>query len=177
MPPNSPTPTGPDRPRLAIVGAGRCDESTRLAALETGCEIAKAGAVLLCGGGQGVMAAAAEGAQSEGGLTIGILPGTDTHTSPPNPFIEIPLYTGMGQARNVVLVLSADAVIAVGGEWGTLSEIALAMKHRKPVVLLDSWRLGHPSGNEADLPATADSPLEAVGMALRLIESGGTKTP
>jgi uncharacterized protein (TIGR00725 family) len=156
-----------------VAGGGRCDQATHDVAVEVGREIARAGAVLLCGGGGGVMAAAAEGARSAGGLTVGVLPGKDAVESPPNPAIEIPLFTGLGQARNVVLVLSADAVIAVGGEWGTLSEIATAMKHRRPVVLFDSWQLGHPAGPGTAMPATADTPREAVDLALTLAGLGG----
>lgn len=99
-----------------------------------GRELARAGAVLLCGGLAGVMAAAAGGAEEEGGLTVGILPGRDDREA--NPSIRIPLATGMGEMRNALLVRAAEAVIAIGGEWGTLSEVALAMKMGVPVVLL-----------------------------------------
>lgn len=117
------------------------------------------------------MHAAAKGARSEGGVTVGVLPGNGPADSPPNEQIEIPLFTGMGQARNVILALSADAMIAIGGEWGTLSEIALAMKHHRPVVLLDSWRLGHPGDGNAPLPVRADSPHRAVALAIELANS------
>jgi len=178
MSPASQADDGSSRPlRLAVAGGGQCDAATREVAFETGREIARVGAVLLCGGGQGVMEAAARGAKSERGLTIGILPGTGPADSPANPSIEIPLFTGMGQARNVVLVLSADAVIAVGGEWGTLSEIAIAMKHGRPVVLLDSWRLGHPSTADAAMPVRADSPRQAVALAVELATPGGPTSP
>ena len=166
----SPDPGAPSRRplRLAVAGGGQCDDATRELAVETGREIARAGAVLLCGGGQGVMEAAALGARAEGGLTVGVLPGSGPAESPPNESIEIPLFTGLGQARNLVLVLSADAVIAVGGEWGTLSEIAMAMKHGRPVVLLNSWRLGHPSDDNVRMPARAESPRQAVELAIGL---------
>ena len=118
------------------------------------------------------MEAAARGASSEAGLTVGILPGPDAQASPPNPHIALPLFTGMGQARNVVLVLSADAVIAVGGEWGTLSEIAIAMKHGKPLVLLGTWRVEPPEGDIA-LPMIADTAADAVSMALQPNRSMG----
>lgn len=90
------------------------------------------------------MERAAAGARDAGGQTIGILPGRSAAESPPNDSIELPIFTGLGQARNQVLVLSAQAVIAIGGGWGTLSEIGLAMKHDIPVVLLESWKLSHP---------------------------------
>ena len=154
---------------MAIIGAGDADPATRECAREVGRLVAEAGAVLLCGGRGGVMEAAAEGAAAAGGLTVGILPGEDERTSPPNPHIRLPIFTGLGQARNLVLVLSADALIAIGGEWGTLSEIALAMKHRKPLVLLDSWRLDPPGAPGTPMPATASSPAEAVRPALELL--------
>ncbi len=115
------------------------------------------------------MEAAASGARSEGGSTVGILPGSDATQSTPNPAIDLAVYTGMGQARNVVLVLSADALIAVGGEWGTLSEIAMARKHGRPLVLLDSWRLEAPGGDAAEPPVVASTPLEAVELATGMI--------
>lgn len=158
--------------KVAVVGGGRCDETTGRMAEDVGRRLAANGAVLLCGGGGGVMEAAARGASSEAGLTVGILPGSDMKASPPNPHIAVPLFTGMGQARNVVLVLSADAVIAIGGEWGTLSEIAIAMKHGKPLVLLGSWRV-EPPGGEIALPMIADSAAEAVSMALQPNRSTG----
>lgn len=163
----------PEIPRIAVAGGGSCDEATRQCALEVGRRIAEAGAVLVCGGGSGVMAAAAEGARRAGGTTIGILPGTGRLDSPPNRSIDIPIYTGLGQGRNLVLVLTADAVIAVGGEWGTLSEIALAGKHGRPVVLLGSWGLEPPppgaDGGQRPaitMPVVAGTPREAVEAAL-----------
>ena len=166
-----PSPEHPERPpiKIAVIGGASCDDLTRRDALAVGRGIAEAGAVLLCGGRSGVMEAAAEGARSVRGRTVGILPGSGPASSPPNRFIEIPIYSGLGQARNLVLILSADAVIAVGGEWGTLSEIAMAMKHARPLVLLGSWDLEHPSDPEAAMPLTADSPEEAVRCALDLI--------
>lgn len=163
-------PVDPDTPRIAVAGGGLCDESTSRRADEVGRLVAAAGAILLCGGGSGVMAAAARGARDAGGLVIGILPGTGKHDSPPDPAVTIPVFTGLGQARNLVLVLSADVVIAIGGEWGTLSEIALARKHGRPVVLLDSWRLEPPAPMPGDvgLPLVATTPAEAVETALGL---------
>lgn len=152
--------------KVAVIGASRCDEATRLAALEVGRRVAEAGAVLLNGGRGGVMEASAEGARGAGGTTIGVLPGTGADASPPNRYIEIALYSGMGQARNLVLVLSADAVIAVGGGWGTLSEIAMAMKHGRPLVLLGSWDLAPPVGSDLPMPPVASTPAEAVRLAL-----------
>ena len=120
--------------RVAVVGgvSASDDEVRRAEAL--GRALARAGAVLLCGGHGGVMAAAARGAAEEDGLTIGILPGTRAEEA--NEWIRIPLPTGLGHARNALVVRGADAVIAVGGAWGTLSEVALAGAMGVPVALL-----------------------------------------
>jgi uncharacterized protein (TIGR00725 family) len=112
------------------------------------------------------MEAAARGARDEGGRTVGILPGQDPESSPPNPHIELALYTGMGQARNQVLVLSAQGVIGIGGSWGTLTEIGLALKHGIPVVLLESWQLELPDGLTEPLLMQADSPTQAVELVV-----------
>lgn len=115
------------------------------------------------------MAVANRGAASEGGMTVGIFPGTGPESSSAAtvPDIQLPIYTGIGQARNLVLVLSAEAVIAIGGEWGTLSEIALARKHGRPVIGLATWELTPPEPLLADLPLTAEDPSQAVALALR----------
>jgi len=161
-----------DRPQIAVIGAASCDERRGREAREVGREIGRAGAILLCGGGGGVMAEAAAGARTEGGLTIGILPGRDAASSPPNPDIEVAVYTGIGQARNQVLVLSAGAVVGVGGGWGTLSEIGLALKHGIPVTLLGSWDLERPDGVAEPLLRRASSAREAVETALRAMGLG-----
>jgi len=128
------------RPSIGIMGGSACDEAAYERARRVGALVARAGFVLLCGGGTGVMEAAARGAREEGGTTVGILPGRDAVESPPNPYIDIPLYTGIHYARNLLNVLSSDVVVAVAGGLGTLSEIALALRCDRPVVLLDSWR-------------------------------------
>ena len=136
-------------------------------AFQVGAEVARAGGTLLTGGGAGVMAAANKGAASEGGMTVGIFPGTGPDpTAAGVPDIGLPIYTGIGQARNLVLVLSAEAVIAIGGEWGTLSEIALARKHGRPVIGLKTWELTPPEALLGDLPLTADDARQAVTLAL-----------
>lgn len=155
----------PARPRIAVIGGGTCDERCRRLAFETGREIGRRG-VLLCGGRGGVMAAAAEGARSVGGLTVGILPGANRAESPPSPHIQLPIYTGLGQARNQVIVLSADAAIAVCGGWGTLNEISIAAKHGIPVVCLESWELEPPAGAPPAPLERAATPAEAVRRAL-----------
>jgi uncharacterized protein (TIGR00725 family) len=149
---------------IGVMGAGRCDDDVGAVAEEVGHLVAEAGAVLLCGGRGGVMEAAARGARLAGGLTIGILPGRDASESPPNPYIDVALFTGLGDGRNYVNVCSSHAIIAIAGGYGTLSEIALAMKVGKPVVLLRSWRL------DADPPLPelrrARTAAEAVAMVL-----------
>ena len=150
---------------LAVVGSAGCDAETAALAEEVGQEIARRGAVLICGGRGGVMEAACRGACSAGGTTVGILPGTDR--SQANPYVDVPIVTGLGEARNVLVVRSADAVIAVSGGYGTLSEIALALKMDRPVVGLETWALCHPGQKEFGL-VTAASPSEAVERAIGL---------
>lgn len=162
-----------NRLQLAVVGAARCDERLAGLAREVGAEVARAGAVLVTGGRGGVMAAASEGARAAGGLTVGILPGAGAEASPPNPAVEVAVFTGIGQARNQVLVLSAAAVIAIGGGWGTLSEIALALKHGVPVVVLESWWPERPDGAAEPLLARAGTPGEAVAAALAAAREHG----
>lgn len=157
-----------DRPlQLGVIGGAAPDERSEQLAFETGREMAHRGCVLLCGGGGGVMEAAARGARSAGGRTVGILPGASPLSHPPNPHIELSIYTGMGQARNLILVLSSAAVIGIGGGWGTLTEIAHALKHEIPVVLLESWELERPDRLTDRLLLRADSPLEAVELAVQ----------
>jgi uncharacterized protein (TIGR00725 family) len=128
--------------QIGVIGAGQAGPEEEAWAEGVGRELARREIVLLCGGLQGVMAAAARGARAEGGLTVGVLPGENRLQA--NPFIRIGIVTGMGHARNVVLVRSSDGLIAIGGGYGTLSEIAIALKIGKPVVSLGSWALGPP---------------------------------
>ncbi len=124
--------------RIGIIGAGRCDETIYDLAYSVGQMVAERGAILYCGGLGGVMEASAKGAVSKGGVTVGILPGAKA--SDANDYIKIPVVTGMGHARNVILVRSCEALIAISGSHGTLSEIALALKMWKPVVGLYTWK-------------------------------------
>ncbi len=164
-------------PQLAVIGAASCGPRLERLAYETGQEIARSGCVLLCGGLGGVMAAAAEGARDAGGLTVGVLPGASPMESPPNPHIGVAVFTGMGQARNQILVLSAGAVIGIGGAWGTLSEIALAVKQGIPVVLLESWRPARPDGTPEPLLMQAGTPTEAVSLACAAARARGSSGP
>ncbi|MCX7794101.1 MAG: TIGR00725 family protein [Thermodesulfovibrionales bacterium] len=125
------------RPFIAIIGAGRADDNIRKIAEECGFLIAKKGAILICGGLGGVMEAAAKGAKSAGGITVGILPADSKEGA--NPYIDIPVATGFGEGRNIIIVRSADGLIAIGGEYGTLSEIAFALKAGKPVIGIRTW--------------------------------------
>jgi uncharacterized protein (TIGR00725 family) len=148
---------------IGVMGAAQCDAAVASLAEGVGRLIAERGAVLLCGGRTGVMEAAARGARQAGGLTVGVMGGTCADESTPNDFIDLALFTGMGEARNFVNACSSDAIIAIAGGWGTLSEIAMARKVGRPVVLLKSWDL-----NVDDLPRAA-SPEEAVELAFSAI--------
>lgn len=152
---------------IAVVGAGAgsCGgEMARIAEL-VGRGIAKRGAVLVCGGLGGVMEAACRGASEQGGLTIGILP-TNTRESA-NPFVQVAIATGLGEARNALITRTADVVIAIGGEFGTLSEIGLALKMNKPVVGIDTWELAK-GGQPSSAIRRASSAEEAVETAMRV---------
>jgi hypothetical protein len=153
---------------IAVVGSGTADDELRALAEEVGREVARQGAVLLTGGLGGVMEAASRGAHEEGGITIGILPGTDPREA--NPWVEVPIATGMGQARNVIVVVAAHAVVAVGGEYGTLSEIAHALKIGKPVVGLHTWELAKEFAERDENVIAAFSPAEAVNLAIALVK-------
>ena len=151
---------------IAVIGGGECSPKVTALAEEVGREIARAGAVLVCGGLGGVMEAACRGASEEGGLTIGILPGDNRRAA--NPYVEIPIVTGIGYARNVAVVKSAQAVIAIDGSYGTLSEISYALQSDLPVIGLNTWSLSIDC-REDDSIIRADGPKEAVDTALRLI--------
>lgn len=150
---------------IAVIGAGRCSAEVAGLAEAVGQELAKRGAVLICGGLGGVMEAACRGAKAAGGVTVGILPGTSRREA--NPYVDIPIVTGMGEARNVLVVQSAQAVIAIHGEYGTLSEIAHALKLGIPVVGLYTWQLAK-DGRENQAIVRAQTAQEAVEKALAL---------
>ncbi|HEY8498229.1 MAG TPA: TIGR00725 family protein [Limnochordales bacterium] len=161
---------GPVR-MIGVIGEQECSAETAAAAYAVGAGIARRGGVLVCGGMGGVMEAAARGAREAGGLTVGILPGTDRASA--NPFIAIPIPTGMGEGRNVLVVRASQAVIAIGGSYGTLSEIAFALKMGVPVVGLRTWRLAKDDPTAPPLPdpiVRAATPEQAVELAWRLSE-------
>ena len=154
------------QPIIAVIGGGSCNQEEARLAEEVGRELAKRGATLVCGGLGGIMEAACKGVSAEGGITIGILPGDDRNSA--NPYVQIPIVTNMGHARNVAVVKSGQAVIAVGGNYGTLSEISHALQSGIPVIGLGTWTIAR-NGQEDKAIIRAKDPAEAVDKALKLI--------
>ncbi|MEW6203478.1 MAG: TIGR00725 family protein, partial [bacterium] len=154
------------RLRIGVMGAGVITTEGYALAEEIGRRIAEAGAILICGGLGGVMEAAAKGAKSGGGIVIGILPTADENDA--NPYIDIPIVTGIGHARNLINIYTSHAIIAVHGEYGTLSEIALALKCRKPVIALNTWRLDMIGCSDKNF-VVASSPADAVQKAINMV--------
>jgi uncharacterized protein (TIGR00725 family) len=150
---------------VAVCGPDPAPQDVAAKAEEVGRLLARAGAVLVCGGLGGTMEAASRGAASEGGAVVGILP--DADRSRGNQYLSVSIPTGMGEMRNTLIVRAADAVIAIAGEFGTLSEIAFALKTGVPVVGLETWELAK-GGRQVDAFPTASTPGEAVSEALRL---------
>lgn len=146
---------------IGVIGAGTCSKKIYNLAYEVGKYIAKAGAILVCGGLGGVMEGAAKGAKENKGVTVGILPGVDKTEA--NPYIDIPVVTGIGEARNLVVIRSSDAVIALPGQFGTLSELAFCLKMEKPVVGLTTWEI-------SDKVIKTKDPQEAVEKALEALK-------
>ncbi len=150
---------------IAVIGGSNCSEEEEKLSRQVGAEIAKNGGIVVCGGGSGVMEAASAGARGAGGTVIGILPGDNTREG--NSYLSFAVSTGLGEARNAVIARTADAVIAVGGEYGTLSEMALALKMGKPVIGLKSWLLKPPRELRKKI-ITANTAAEAVKKAYEL---------
>lgn len=148
--------------RIAVVGERQASPAALRAAEEVGSEIARRGGVLICGGMEGVMEAAARGCTAAGGTVVGVIP-TSSATDA-NPHVTIPIVTGMGEGRNIIIARSAQAVIAIGGSYGTLSEIAFALRLEIAVIGLDTWSLTRP-GQTADPICRATSPIDAVDRA------------
>jgi uncharacterized protein (TIGR00725 family) len=153
-------------PYVAVIGPGEAPESELAVAEQVGAGLADAGVIVVCGGLGGVMEAACRGASGRGGRTVGLLPGRDRAAG--NPYLSIVLPTGLGELRNGLVVATADGVIAVGGSWGTLSEMALAMKAGKPMVAIGGWRLTAPH-DEVPMIATAADAGAAVAWVLAAI--------
>ena len=152
---------------IAVIGGGQPTAKEAHLAEEVGRELARQGAVLVCGGLGGVMEAACRGASDNGGTTIGILPGDNRGAA--NPYVQIPIATGAGYTRNSAVVKSAQAVIAVGGSYGTLTEIGYALQTGIPVIGLNTWVISR-NGKADEAIITAASPAEAVERALLLAD-------
>ncbi len=145
---------------IGVIGSASCPPSVAEIAYIVGKEIARRTAILLCGGMGGVMEAACKGAKEGNGLTIGILPGNKESA---NPYVDIPITTGMGEARNIIVARSCDAIIAIAGKYGTLSELAFALRFDVPIVGIATWNI--------DIPILkAKNPKQAVDMAFDAIK-------
>jgi uncharacterized protein (TIGR00725 family) len=147
--------------KIGVIGDAVCSEKIMGLAEEVGREIAKRKGVLICGGLTGVMEGAARGAKKEGGLTIGIIPSESADDA--NPFIDIPIVTGLRDARNIIVVRSSEAIIAIHGKYGTLSEIAFGLKFNIPVIGLHTWDISQ------DI-IIASNAVDAVEKAFNLIQ-------
>ena len=147
---------------IAVIGGSQSSAKENRLAEEVGRELAKRGAVLVCGGLGGVMEAACRGANSDGGLTIGILPGENRRDA--NSYVQFPIATGMGYARNAIVVKSAQAVIAIGGSYGTLSEIGYALQNGIPVIGLGTWSLAKNGKADRSIIPTENA-IDAVAKA------------
>lgn len=161
-------------PYVAVCGGSAYEENAAGLARDVGVALAREGAIVLCGGGGGVMEAVCEGVRSEGGLAIGFLPGDRRDAA--NAFVDVALPTGFGEMRNMLLVRASDVVIAIEGEFGTLSEIGFALRLGIPVVGLDTWEL-RKSGRASDAIVTASSAQQAVDTALDLARGSSALRP
>ena len=147
------------KPVIAVVGAGKCSKKLRDMAAEVGKYVAEQGGVIVSGGMGGIMEGASRGAKEAGGITIGILPSDQKKDA--NEFIDYVIPSGFGEARNLLVVRSADAVVAFPGKFGTLSEMAFALQGGKPLISVNAWKLG-------DDIHVVDDPLEAAKLAMEL---------
>ena len=153
---------------IVVIGDSSCSPEQAELAETVGELLAQRGATIICGGLSGVMEAVCRGAKSRGGLTVGVLPGEDASMA--NPWVDIPIVTGVGYARNMAVVKSAQAVIAIGGGYGTLSEIAYALKSNIAVVGLNTWSLSL-NGQALDAVIRISNPTEAVDKAVTVAEN------
>ena len=159
---------------IGVVGSSAGEDAALDAAERVGAELAGRGAWLVCGGLGGVMEAACRGARAAGGTTVGILPGNDRSAA--NPFVDVALATGLGEARNALVVRAADALVAVGGGYGTLSEIALALRLDVPVIGIGTWELSG-GGGTVDAIIRTDDPDDAAERAVTLALKGALPSP
>ena len=155
---------------IAVIGSSEANEELVGLATEVGYELAQNGVIIVCGGLGGVMKAACKGAKQAGGMTIGILPGNDPESA--NEFVDIPICTGMGYARNVIVVKTGLSVIAVGGAYGTLSEIGHALGDNIPVIGLRTWDFNQ-DNLDNELFTVAITPSEAVKLAIKVADKRG----
>ena len=153
---------------IGVIGASTPTKTIEKLAEEVGYEIAENGAVVICGGLGGVMEAACRGAKSNGGTTIGVLPGSKANEA--NIWVDYVICTGLGEARNLVIIKSSHAVIEVGGGYGTLSEIGYALKLNKPIIGLQTWSLQNPNMDNFSLKI-ADNPKDAVLSSIQMAKS------
>ncbi len=153
---------------ISVIGGKTGSPQILTLAEEVGRELARNGVTLVCGGRTGIMEAACRGARAAGGHTVGILPGINAREDPPNPYVEFPVFTGLGYARNSIVALSGEAVIAIDGSYGTLNEIAYALIHDIPLVGLDTWEFAY-RAHDADkivrVRTAADAVAKAIGLA------------
>ena len=159
--------------QVAVIGPSEATDDERAAARGVGAGLAAAGVVVVTGGRGGVMAAATAGARDAGGVTLALLPGDDASATVVGPTVTVP--TGLGEARNALVVRSADAVVAIGGAWGTLSELALALRRGTPVVGVGTWTLADDLARVglADPVVRVTSPEVAVRAVLGILQHGG----
>jgi uncharacterized protein (TIGR00725 family) len=151
--------------QIAVIGGNTAPPEMVQLAERVGLLLAEAGATVVCGGGQGVMLGVCRGARQAGGHTIGILPGHSAVETPPNEYVEFAVYSGLGYARNSLVALSGEAVIAIDGAFGTLSELAFALVWQLPVIGLRTWEFSYP-GFDPSLIQRVDSAEDAVKLAL-----------
>ncbi len=158
---------------VAVVGSDESDKATDAVAEELGRELGRRGAIVVCGGLGGVMEAACRGAKSAGGSTLGILPADDRAAA--NTYVDVAVATGMGEGRNALVARTADVVVAVAGEFGTLSEIALALRMGKPVIGLATWELSR-DGRPVDAIVRASGAADAAELAFAQVSLRNTTT-
>ena len=150
---------------IGVIGGAQTTPEMLVQAEAVGRELALRGVTLICGGLGGVMEAACRGAQQAGGTTIGVLPGEDRDEA--NPYVTLPIVTGVGRARNVIIVLTAEALIAVDGGYGTLSELGFALQFARPVVGIGTWHFGNGTDDDASI-VRCDNAVEAVDKAIEM---------
>ena len=153
---------------ISVIGDGNPTEKISLLAEEVGTLLAKKDIIIVCGGLEGVMESVCRGAKKYGGTTIGIIPGVKA--SDANKWVDIPICTGMSQARNVIIATTGDAIIAIGGKYGTLSEISHALSINKPVIGLNTWNLSHIKNINPSI-IQAKNPIDAVTLAEKAIQN------